>query len=180
MSISIEHHRAEVIQGDILGITTSDVLSIGLAFVGFEKEHRERVVHALNEQRFIAHFEVPPDAVLLCFTYLKDKYPDVDCKEVLMSLNWWKTYDVEHVLSGRWGFGEKQIREKVKDNSFKIASLKSLKTRFGGFHDDERYVFGVDGVHFLTEEFRLDPSSKWYDFKSHSCGLKYKFAMVHG
>ena len=29
----------------------------------------------------------------------------------------------------------------------------------------------------ITQDFRTDPSTKWYDFKSHSSGLKYEYAM---
>jgi hypothetical protein len=39
------------------------------------------------------------------------------------------------------------------------------------FHPDEIHIISVDGIHFITEEFLLDPSSKWYDFKKNSPGL---------
>lgn len=35
----------------------------------------------------------------------------------------------------------------------------------------------VDGVNFITEEFRMGPHGKWYDPKSKSSGLKYEFAV---
>mmetsp|Transcript_32564 Transcript_32564/g.55538 ORF Transcript_32564/g.55538 Transcript_32564/m.55538 type:complete len:170 (+) Transcript_32564:62-571(+) len=30
----------------------------------------------------------------------------------------------------------------------------------------------------MIHEMRLDPSSKWFDWKTHSCGLKYEFALA--
>lgn len=171
-------HREEVSWNDGTLPTAAVILSAGLAYVGFDKERRDKVGNQLNTDRFIAHYGVPQDAVAACFKDLKAKFPEICFKEAFMTLNWWKSYDVEHVMAGRWGFGEKHIRERVKDTAHKIASLKALKIKLDGFDDDEIYIFGVDGVHFLTEEFRLQPSSIWYDFKSHSSGLKYEFAMV--
>ncbi|KAL7541847.1 hypothetical protein ACHAWF_007034 [Thalassiosira exigua] len=72
----------------------------------------------------------------------------------------------------------KLVRDTVKDYVEKIASLKSIKILFEGFEEDDVYPFAVDCVHFTTNEFRLTPSSEWYDFKSHSSGLKYEFALA--
>ena len=33
----------------------------------------------------------------------------------------------------------------------------------------------VDCSTFIVQEFRLDPGSKWFDYKSHSCGLVSSF-----
>jgi hypothetical protein len=37
-------------------------------------------------------------------------------------------------------------------------------------------IITIDGVNFITHEFRLDlgTKTKWFDHKSHSCGLKYE------
>ena len=138
-----------------MNITTFDILSARLAFFGFEKARRDRVGNELNKLRFVARYGVPPDAVLPCFKYLKDKYPEIDYKDVPVPLHWWELYDAEHVLSGRSKFGEKHIRERVKYISFKIALFKAAKLRLDGFADDEIYIFGVDGVHVLTQELGL-------------------------
>lgn len=50
--------------------------------------------------------------------------------------------------------------------------------RFKGF-DNRVYQYDVDAQNYNTYEFRMDPSSKWYNHKSHSSGVKYKYA-VHG
>ena len=57
-----------------------------------------------------------------------------------------------------------------------IQSLKEKKIVFDGFADDEVHWITVDTVNFQTQEFRLDPSSDWFDFKSHGSGLKYELA----
>ena len=67
--------------------------------------------------------------------------------------------DVEHVLAGRWKFGEDYIREEVKANAKRIQSLKSNVIRFDikDFGVHEIHLLSVDTVNFLAQEFRLDP-----------------------
>ena len=36
----------------------------------------------------------------------------------------------------------------------------------------------VDCSTFMVFEMRLDPSNKWFDYKTHSCGLKYEFCLA--
>ena len=179
--MDVEHHKMDVIYGDISMITAADLLFCGLTYVGFEKE-RQNVRQSENVERFKEHYGPPPEVLAALFNDLKDKYPEVRVKDALMSMNWLKIYDTERVLSARWRHGDlKHIRNTVKDVARKEASMEKDKIIFGGsFDENEVYIFGVDTVHFLTEEFRLDPSSKWYDFKSHSSGLKYEFAMAIG
>ena len=55
--------------------------------------------------------------------------------------------------------------------------ISKRKIVFGGFEEDVTYMFGVDCLHFNTNEFRLDPSSKWFNFKGNCAGLKYEFAV---
>ena len=95
-----------------------------------------------------------------------------------MTMYWFKIYATERQLSGVWEFAcLKYIRETVKAYTTKMASLEPDKIVLGGFDEKEVYAFSLDDVHFLTNEFRLDPSGTWYDFKSNSTGLKYEFAM---
>jgi uncharacterized protein YfaT (DUF1175 family) len=46
---------------------------------------------------------------------------------------------------------------------------ESEKNRYE-FDPNETYIITVDGVYFVTSEFRLDPSSKWYDHKRNCAG----------
>ena len=178
--MDIEHHKMDEIYGDISTITVADLLFVGLTYVGFERG-RQNVRHSENVERFKEHYGPPPTTLAPLLNDLKDKFPEVKVKNALMSMNWFKTYDTERVLSARWRYGDlMHIRNTVKDVARKVASMEKDVIVFGGFDEDEVYIFGVDTVHFITQEFRLDPSSKWYDFKSHSSGLKYEFAMAIG
>ena len=91
-----------------------------------------------------------------------------------------KQDDVEHVLAGRWGYGEDYIRDKVKEIARFIQSYKPTLIVLDPtlFHDDERDRITVDCVNFITEEFRQNPSPDYYDPKSNSCGLKYEFGVA--
>ncbi len=73
--------------------------------------------------------------------------------------------DVEHVLAGRWKRGEDWIRHHIKLNLKKIQSLKVKVIVFGGFGDKEIHVISVDGVNYGTHEFRLTPSTIYYNLK---------------
>ena len=59
-----------------------------------------------------------------------------------------------------------------------IQFLKEKVIKFEGFDAREVYWISVDTVTFVTEEFCLDPSSEWFDWKSHGSGLKYEFALA--
>lgn len=82
------------------------------------------------------------------------------------------------MLAGRWKYGEDYIRRAVRENAASIQSLKPRVIRFAGFAEGEIHWVTVDGSNFDTEEFRLDPSTKWYNHKSHSSGVKYEFALA--
>lgn len=72
-----------------------------------------------------------------------------------------QTYATEQVLAGVWGNCEPKISKIVNDYAKRIQSLKEKKIVFGGWGEDEVHIISVDGVNFTTQEFRLDPSSKW-------------------
>jgi hypothetical protein len=70
-------------------ITADDVLFYGLCHVGFG-EDRQRVRIKLSESRFIAHFGVEPRTVKDLLLELKEKFPALVFKQVMMALNWLK------------------------------------------------------------------------------------------
>lgn len=45
------------------------------------------------------------------------------------------------------------------------------------FSADQVHIMTVDTVNYTVQEPRTDPSTKWYDHKSHSAGLKYEMAL---
>ena len=103
------------------------------------------------------------------------------------------------MIAGPWNIGcLKHLQDIVKDSTKMFAALEKFKTVFGGFEPDDIYPYAVDSVHFITgkfvqmyicfcnvfiyflavDKFRLNPSSKWFDFKSNNLGVKYEFMMT--
>ena len=158
--------------------TVDNVLSFGLSKVGFGLHRQYSVRRALNDARFKAHFGVGAKTVRAIYNDLKKEYPSCELVYLLLAMNWMKMYDTEHALSGRWDFCEDHLRGKTKEYVRKVQSLKGKKIVLEGFDDDEIHWITVDCVNFETHEFRLDPSVKYFDHKSHSCGLKYEFAVA--
>ena len=111
-------------------------------------------------------------------TDVKVENPAATLEYLLVAMNWLKLYSTEPVLSGRWKHDDKHLRNKSKEYARMIQSLKDKKIKFEGFDQREMYWISVDTVNFVTEEFRVDPSSDWFDWKSHGSGLKYEFAMA--
>lgn len=68
------------------------------------------------------------------------------------------------------------IRNKVKDIAKKIQSLKA-RVIVWDLTDGAVHEITVDGVNYSTHEFRLTPSTKFYDHKTNGCGVKYEFAL---
>lgn len=160
-NVNVRRHRDDVIWDSIPILTAADVLYVGLTYVNFSKERQAGVNEKENIERFREHYGVPPAAVVPLFNDLKEKYPTIRYKSALMTLYWFKVYGTERQISGVWGYGDlKHIRETTKDYARKIASLEKDKIVFGGFDEMEFFVLGTDGVHFLTQEFRLEPSTK--------------------
>jgi len=95
---------------------------------------------------------------------------ELNFKDCVMTLNWLTLYDIYPVLSVRWGYYEEYIGPTVIEYGKKMAILARKKIRFVLEHNIELRRT-VDGATFMTREMRLDPSSEWYDWKTHSYGL---------
>ena len=175
--IDVQQFQENVISQPINSMTDADLLFTGLSFVGFDRARQAQSGQARNFERFSAHFGWEPKVINFLFTDLVSIFPKMDLKDGLMTLNWFKGYDTRPVLAGRWDSCEEYIGPKVKEYAKMIQSLKAKKNRFGEFDPNEIHIITVDGVHFVTNEFRLDPSGKWYDHKRNCAGLTYEFAM---
>ena len=151
-------------------------LSFGLSKVGFGEQRQHCVCRGVNIARFKAFYGVPPVTVRALLKDLKEAYSSAEFVYLLLALNWLKLYSTEPVLSGRWGYCNDHIRKMTKVYVKMIQSLKEKKITFDGFDPEEIHLISVDTVNFRTQEFRLDPSTDWFDVKSHSSGLKYEFA----
>ena len=159
-------------------LTSDDILFYGLCYVGFGEE-RQRVVMTTSVDRFKAHYGPEPRSVKDLMSDLCQEFPDTSFKELLMGLNWLKLYDIESVLVARWNYDESKCSDKCHKTTRRIDSFRERLIIFdtSKFTPDQVHIISVDGVNFITQEFRGDPGTKWFDHKSHSSGLKYEFAL---
>ncbi len=158
-------------------MTADDILCYGLFYVGFG-EDRQRVVETKSVDRFKAHYGPEPCSVKDIMSDMCNKFPDTCFKEFLMGLNWLKMYDTEHVLAGQWNLDESVCRDKCRETTRRLESFREELIVFdlSKFRPEQIHIISVDGVNFITQEFRLDPGTKWFDHKNQSAGLKYEFA----
>ena len=108
------------------------------------------------------------------FADIKEKYPSQNLRDVLIAVYWVKLYNSWEVMAGHWGYSEPVVARKVKDAASKVQSLRYKKINFDCIEKDETYIMSVDGMHCETEEFWLDPSTKWYSQKKNTSGLTYE------
>ena len=109
--------------------------------------------------RFKAHYGPEPRSVKDFMSHLCHEFPDTSFKELLMGLNWLKLYDIELVLAARWNYDESICRDKCCETTLRIESLRERLIIFdtSKFTPDQVHIISVDGVNFITQEFRGDP-----------------------
>ena len=151
-----------------------DVLNFGLSLVGFRDE-RQKCSDALNLRRFRAHYGIGPRAVNALISDLKHYQPDksLDLTCLFMTICWIKLYDTEEVMAGRWGFGEKYIREMVNDYLSRIQDLRPMKINFVDLAPTCN-LLPIDTVHIRSQELRSDPNSKWWSHKFNGPGVSFE------
>ena len=116
-----------------------------------------------------------PIAINKLFKDCRKKLRKFKEKYAFMTLQWLKTYAFEVDLAGRYDCCERTVEPKLKEYVRLFQSFIKSKVKFRGF-DDRVYQFTCDGQNYNTNEFRMSPSSKWYNHKSHSSGVKYLYA----
>ena len=138
-------------------------------------DSRQKSREGLLVRRFRAHYGVGPGAINNLFSDLQRYQPEKihELRYVFMATSWLKLYDTEEVMAGRWQFGEEHCRNKVKDYVERIRQLKPLKISFDGL-DRNCAFLPVDTVHIRSQEFRCDPSSKWYSHKFNGPGVAFE------
>jgi len=151
-------------------MTPNDVLNAGLLYAGFESSRLQRNNNERKIKWFKSFYGVTPTTVVPYFQDIRDMDPGINYKDCLMTMNWMYLYDTQPVLSARWKYCEEYIGDKVIEYGLKMAKLGRKKIIF---ELDNKIKLGrtVDCVTFMVQEMRLDPSAKWFDYKTHSCGL---------
>ncbi len=106
----------------------------------------------------------------------KNEQEQKKVKRLMMTSGWLKLYETKHVMLGRWGYGKEFCQDTVKDFASGLQSLKAKKIIFGPYDSNSKrkYLGTIDCVHCETNEFRTDPSSKWYSHKHNGAGVLYK------
>lgn len=158
------------------------LLHRGIDWIGF-KRSSEKKARGLPKnktktliRRFKSMFTEGPVAINKLFKDCKKLSPKFKEKYGFMTLQWLCTYAKEVDLAGRYDCCEKTVEKKTKEYTELFQSFKNSKVRFKGF-DGRTYQFGVDCQNYDTYEFRMDPSTKWYNHKRNSAGLKYEYAV---
>jgi hypothetical protein len=110
------------------------ILSFGLDIVGFWAA-RQNVSDKLNLKRFRSHYGIGPGAIMAIATDMRidfknNKKSAKEMKYILIALCWLKLYETEHVMAGRWGFGEEFCRDMVRSTVQRLQSLMKKKIRF--------------------------------------------------
>jgi hypothetical protein len=159
-------------------LTEEEILSLGLKLVGFHQDFRQGVCNDLKQRRFRAFFGIGPTALAELFADLSKIMPDIDAAKLLMTINWLKLYDTEHVMTGRWGFREETVRNLTRKYIETIHQLMPTKVRWGGFEDEEVFIISVDGVHCRVQEVRTDPGAKWYSHKFNAAAVSYELGIA--
>lgn len=151
-------------------MSPSNILFVGLLYVGFNANRQMKSGLDRNMRRFLTFFGVGPKTIQALFADLTDKNPALMFKDLMMTLNWFKLYDPEPVLEGRWDCCSEYIGPKLKEIGRMIQALLPEKIKFE-YSDDDVIVMSLDTVNYTIQEPRKTPSTKWFDPKSHSAGL---------
>lgn len=150
--------------------TPTDILKAGLFYVGFDQNRQARNNLVRKNEWFKAFYGVEPTTIAPLFLEMKTVDASITCKKCLLTMNWLFLYDTYPVLSGRWNYSEEFIGRTLVRYVMLMASVGRRKIVFDLEHD---VMLGrtVDCSTFMVHEMRLDPSAKWFDFKTNSCGL---------
>ena len=150
--------------------TPINILYDGLVFAGFDLKRLRKNNMSRKTEWFKSFYGVDHKTAAPYLSDLRNDNPGIDFKDCLMTMNWLTCYDTYPVLSARWGQCEEYIGPKVIEYGYKMAALARKKIIFELEHDVE-VGRSVDCFTCMTREMRQDPSSEWFDWKTHSCGL---------
>ena len=138
--------------------------------VGFDHDRLQKNNVQRQSAWFKAFYGVEPTTAVPYLAALRAEYPDIVYKDCLMTMNWLTLYDAYPILTARWKSCEEYIGPKVIKYGMKMAKLAEKIITFRRKHSLE-ISKSVDCATFMVQEMRLDPSSEWFDWKTHSCGL---------
>lgn len=154
-----------------------NILEVGLVYAGFDKERQAKNNTSRKIEWFKAFYGVAPTTIVPFFLDIKAEFPDISYKHCLMTMNWLYLYDTYPVLSGRWKYCEEYIGGKLMEYGKMMAIIAKRKIVFT-LNKDVSIGRTVDCSTFMIYEMRLDPSSKWFDWKVSPMYISYT-AEIH-
>lgn len=167
--IALDRGNHYQVNRDIPSLTEEDLLCDGLRFVGYDETGIKQVKAEENVERFKSFYGVAPSAILPFIKDLKEAHPEIVYRDVMMTCNFLKSDPLKRCMEPVWGRNKTYIGRTVRKYCKMFASLKYLKIKMEFDENDiDTIVYTVDGVNFATSEFRKDPSTKWFDHKSHN------------
>ena len=86
--INVQHEKAQKGHHALTSTSPDDVLFAGLLLAGFDAERQSRSGPNRNIDRFKSYYGVEPTTVSPILFDLKNEYPDIVLKDVLMTMNW--------------------------------------------------------------------------------------------
>ena len=167
------NHRGQQVP-EAKGLSSRAVLAFGLSLVGFGEE-RQTCGNDLSVARFRSFFGPSPRAIKFLITLMTEYQPDDKIEMILlfMAISWLHLYDKEHVMAGRWGFGEKYCREQVRLYVQRMQALKPHVVNFDDLSPDCKFA-PLDDMHVRCHEFRCDPNSTWWSHKFNGPGVGFE------
>ena len=111
----------------------SDVLVLGLKYVGFREETQISTCLATKTKCFLANYGTNPATLSRIVSDLQSTHipaarvDNLGPKDLLMAVHFMSGYDNEPCLAGRFGMNEKTVRVKVKKIARHIQALKNEK-----------------------------------------------------
>ena len=162
----------------ISSLTPPDILSAGLCYAGFDLKRQQQNNIARKVEWFKAFYGVEPTTVAPFFVDLRNEYQDdIVFKDCLMTMNWLTLYEPYVVMSGRWKYCEEYIGPRVLEYGYKMRDVAIRKVKWVLDHNVE-LGRTVDCTTNPMQEMRKDPSTDWFDYKTHSCGVKYETCLA--
>ncbi len=141
-----------------------DILAAGLRYARFDTRRQGRVNLNQNMISYKQFFGVDLSTAAPLFADLRNKFSSFKYKDGLMTMNWL------FLNNKQSGPSKEYFGPIVKQHATMIQSLKSKKTKFVLGHD-QRIKASIDCSNFITNEFCLNQSGKWFDHKINFCGL---------
>ena len=166
-----------------LHLTDQDFQALGLEMVGFLPHRQARVCAKTNMDRFLSSYGIVPAACSAVFDDLQTTAVDrarldnPDPFHFLVTLNWMKTYKLEHEMAGFFDVYEKTARTIIWVYVKAIRALKAEKIVWSDY-DGFEIPYSVDGVHCRTNDVRRYPDSHWCSYKLNKPGLAYEIVLA--